>query len=130
MLRVGLAEFNEALAEAEALFAQNVYENPNFSPLDARNHHFVLHYYVFQAGFLATHFVALNRSEETSAYVSFLDAEIKRLEKILQEWHGNPETDPTVPESFKRAMREVEAGQAADMEADMFMENAGSKTEV
>ena len=42
----------------------------------------------------------------------------------FQEWHGDPETDPEIPESFKQAMREVKAGQTVAMEDDLFAADA------
>lgn len=129
-LKENFNKFNESLAETETLFVEHVYENPDFSLLDARNHQFVLHYYLFRAGHLAANFVALDRPEETTTYVLFLDAQIKRLEKVWQEWHGDPGADRDIPDSFKQAMHEVETGQTSPMEEDLFAADAATEAEV
>ena len=120
-------EFNGKLAEMEKQVVKHVYQNPEFSLLDARQHRLSLHFYLCKAEELALEFEILKRPGETAAFVTFLDGEIQRLQKIFQDWHGDPETHPGIPESFKEAMRELKADQTEDMEEDMFAADASSE---
>ena len=123
-LRDAFGEFTNKMAEAENLASKHVYHNPNYTPFDARQHRQVLHYLMFKAEDLALRFLLLKRPEETAAYVSALDEQAQRLQKVFQEWHGEPENDPEIPASFKEAMREMAAGQLTDMEKDLFATDA------
>jgi hypothetical protein len=127
LLKETLLQWIERLREGEQLADKHVYSNPNFSQLDARQHRHMLHYLIWKGEDLALELLRLQRPEETSMYVSIIDDEVSDLNRKLQEWHGDP-ADAAIPESFKQAMREAEAGQTVDMEEDLFASNAPSET--
>ena len=125
-LKERLAEFSEKLVELDEMAAKHVYHNPNFSLIDARQHRMILHYYLYKAEDLALDFEILKRDEETATFIALIDGQIRRLRKIFEEWHGDPEGDAGIPDSFKEAMQDMRAGRTFDMEVDMFATNAPS----
>ena len=126
-LKDDLAIFSRRLQEAEVLFAKHVYNNPNLSDLDVRQHRWVLHFLLYRAEDLAIKFLVAQRPSETVPYVEFLDDQTKRLQKILQDWHGDTAQADEIPESFEQAMRDVEMGRISSMEADMFDDDGTSE---
>ena len=126
-LKERFAELKGKISEADDLAAKHVYHNLNLSMIDVRQHRFILHYLLYKAEGLALDFELLSRPNETADYVKFLDEEVQRLENIFQDWHGAPEADPDIPESFKQAMQEVRAGETEEMEDDLFAADATPK---
>ena len=126
-LKERFVELKEKFSEADDLATKHVYHNPNLSMTDVRQHRFMLHYLLYKAEGLALDFEILKRPDETADYVNSLDGEVQRLEKIFQDWHGDPETAPDIPGSFKQAMREVRAGETEEMEDDLFAADAAPK---
>ncbi len=128
LLKERFVELKEKISEGDKLAAEHVYHNLDLSMIDVRQHRFMLHYLLCKAEELALDFEILRRPSETADYVISLDGGVRRLEKIFQDWHGDPESASDIPESFKQAMREVRAGETEGMEADMFADNAAAET--
>ena len=87
----------------------------------------MLQYLLYKAEGLALDFEVLQRPAETVQYMTALDGEVRRLEKVFQDWHGDPEADPQISESFKQAMREVRAGETEAMEEGFLATDAISE---
>ncbi len=65
--------WNRGLAEFEELAAQHVYNNPNFTLFDARQHRAMLHNLIAEGDFLFLRFALLQSPGDTESYTSFLD---------------------------------------------------------
>jgi hypothetical protein len=109
-------EWSRVQADFDKVASANLYENVNFTPLDIRLHRAALHEIIGQGEQIAAQFVSLDSPKETESYVSFIDEQLKRLLKILWEWHGPTEHVERIPEDFMIGMREISEGKTVDME--------------
>ena len=127
LLKEEFAEFTQRLSVSDALSAKHIFDNPNVSDLDERQHRALLHFLLFKAENIAMEMVALKREDETRTFVEFLDGQATRLQHIFQERYGRQKS----PEGFLKLVRENEknieaAGEFDDEDIALF--NSFSKT--
>ena len=107
-----------ALESNESAFKRYVYDNPNMSDADLRQHRILLHNELQCAEQLALGYELFarqnDRLEEYADKIKLIDQKRDEIVKVFLSWHGPVEMQDDVPESFKQAMCEVEAGELED----------------
>ncbi len=106
------------VAKNEALFKRNVYDNPDLDELDLRQHRQRLNTLMSDGEIIALSCidwaVKTGNWDEGRIFLQSLDQKIAQLSKILFEWHGELQSQPDIPDSFKRAAEEIEQGKIVD----------------
>jgi len=102
----------------EGIYKERVYDNPDISDVDLRMHRLTLNGLLHDGENLALINLVLGdqlkQQEEYRQRANEIDAKKADLFKTLIMWHGPIEAQTDIPESFKQAMREVEAGTLED----------------
>jgi hypothetical protein len=115
-----LNDWLKQVEDNEILFRQHVYQNENLTSFDVRQHRARLFDMIANGEHIALTFlewgIKNSRLEEVKPTVEFIDQRTQKLLLILREWHGSPDQQTDVPESFKQAMREIAEGNLSDLD--------------
>jgi hypothetical protein len=119
-LQTGFTGWMEDVSKNEKLFREHVYENKDLVELDIRQHRGRLLALLADGEALSLAFYAWGETsgkiDHVVAYVNLLDQKLKELFTALWEWHGPVEAQSDIPESFKQAAKEAEAGKIVDLD--------------
>lgn len=113
-----LDEWTAEIKNCEALFVKHVYENQAMNDFDLRQHRSLLYWLLAVGEELAMDFLAME-VDDGAAIASMIDIRLDEFRATLHAWHGEVEQQADVPESFKRAVKDVAAGRLVDMETIM-----------
>lgn len=120
ILQRELGDWFKELSESEGLFKKHVYANDEINDSDIRQHRCRLAELIAAGETLALNFLivaeATKTKKEVMPIVEAIDQKVKDLYSRLFEYHGPIESQPDVPESFKQASREVNAGKLEEMD--------------
>jgi hypothetical protein len=117
LLQERFADWIKSIGECETQFKKHVYENPNMSLLDVRQHRVVLYALLNEGEDTAVDFLFLKvqkdhpKKKEIDNFVKLVDQKLDELRKVLHAWHGKLEHQEDVPQSFKDAIAEFERGE-------------------
>lgn len=115
------AEWMSHVAETETLFRRFVYENKDIKETDLRLHRLAIYGLLHDGEYLAFEHVkyGMESSENRKTIeptLVVLEQKLKTLFDVLVAWHGDPNAQPDVPDSFKRSMQEVAENKIVDFE--------------
>lgn len=120
VLQAQLAKWLSNVSSHEALFRRHVYENPDMTEFDLRQHRAVLFAMIADGEMLAVEYIKWgakqSKIKEIQASVNLLDEQVAKLLQVLYAWHSNAKDHPDIPESFKQAMQEVVEGKLVDLD--------------
>lgn len=115
----------DGVAETEEkYFKKYVYENPDITDMDLRQHRAGLYLILSTGEELAVDFLGFNKEAGQATppipliqkYILLIDQKLDELRQTLHQWHGDLESQTDIPESFKQAVRDFETGKVVDME--------------
>jgi hypothetical protein len=124
-LEAEYAKWLSQIADAEEMFNSYVYESEAhcLGDADARQHRYHLCALMKTGEYLALKFLLHGQDEDDLAsvqrYVALIDGKVGGFRDTLYKWHAPAEQQDDLPESFKQAAREIEAGQIEDMEKEL-----------
>jgi len=104
----------QGIEKSRALFKKHVHENPDAGPFDFRQHRAALFRLMADADEIILEFCMLKEPERVAPYVTALDNVIAELLTETMEWHAPEGYSDSVPESFKRSIREMDARNVLD----------------
>jgi len=118
LLQAMFADWLKEVANDQKLFKEYVYENKNLTDLDLRQHRARLCGLISRGEFLAFAFIEwaakTQALEQVKSHIGIVDQKLKELFEALFAWHGDLQSQPDIPESFKRAAQEAERGNIVD----------------
>jgi hypothetical protein len=119
-LEAQLGVWIQRVSENQELFLKHVYDNPDLSELDLRQHRARLVTMVSEGEWLALAHIewadSLSREEEIQTAIKLIDQKNQELLKVLFQWHGQLENQPDIPDSFKQAVKENAEGKIAELD--------------
>jgi hypothetical protein len=117
-------EFGEwiaEIAEIKSLFQKNVYDNAKADQTDFCHHRFFLHTLLAEGSRLVVNLHILNKGADQGSWpredqelAKGIEARLLDLSEIVFKWHGPPELQADIPESFRKGMASVDSGNVAD----------------
>jgi hypothetical protein len=120
LLESAFASWMTDVAENEKLFQKHVYDNPNPTDLDLRQHRARLFALLTDGEHLALAYFSWGnqhgKMKEVMPYIALLDQKLKAILDAVISWHGGPGAQTDIPESFKQSMREAEQGNIVDLD--------------
>ena len=119
-VQADVAQWLTDVAEYKKLFEEHVYSNKDVTDLDLRQHRARLYLLLSMGEGVALMFIEwayhTGKPKEVEAHLNLLDQTLKELFKTLVQWHGDLQAQPDIPDSFKRAVQEVEHGNVVEFE--------------
>lgn len=108
------------ITQSESLFKQNVYDNPDLSDMDLRQHRIML-YDILHSGeelsFLYLDFgYRFGKIQEVKPFIEIIDGKLKEFFKVLFAWHGSIDNQQDLPDSLKQAFKESDEDKLVDFE--------------
>ncbi len=105
-------------ASVEELFKKHVYENPEMTGMDLRQHRAVLYRLMSFGETLAVDFFYLQNADrqQVIAYFKLIDQKLSTLRERLNAWHGKLQNQEDIPESIKQAFAELDNGDLLSLE--------------
>lgn len=125
------AVWQETIDRTSRLFQEHVYNNPNADEYDYRQHRMFLYNMLWLGEQLVMTLVRLKRLgiNGTEPYVARGDAKLGELRETLDLWHGDPEHQKDIPESFKQSMRELAEGNVVDFDVAVTQQPHGVRVQ-
>ena len=108
------------IEKEQALFKINVYENNNLTESDLRQHREHLCGLLSIGESVALAFMSVgqqpDKAKDVIPYINMIDQKLKELFSVLFAWHGPLQGQSDVPESFKQAVAEADAGNLVELD--------------
>jgi hypothetical protein len=117
LLQNSLSEWLADITVKQEMFKRFVYENEDLHDTDLRQHRLFLFELLCHGEALALDYMMhaeAGPKEAIEATMRLIEERKKELFRVLLEWHGPPDIQTDLPDSFKQAMREVEEGKIVD----------------
>jgi uncharacterized Zn finger protein len=118
-LDASFKEWVDDVACNEKLFKEHVYDNPNLTEFDIRQHRARLYALLSDGETLAiafTKWLEQEKSKEVKNYLDEIDKMLKGLLQTLFAWHGDFHSQQDIPDSLKQAIKEAESSNLVDFE--------------
>gem|GEM_PF-2809416 len=115
-IEAGFTAWLDDITAVQDIFSKHVYNNPECSDFDLRQHRVLLYKLLAVGEELVVDALACHQEQPIlESYIKLGDQKLEELRTVLHEWHG-PVEDTSLPESLKSAFKELQAGSLTDLE--------------
>lgn len=109
------------LADFSGLVTRHVFENPNMTDSDLRQHRAGLYNLLYLGEELALDFGEASKkglidAMEFANFLGLIEKNLKRLSEELHAWHGKLENQGDIPESFIQGIKDIDEGRVVDLD--------------